>query len=110
MQLTVTQYRTDIAVLALRGELDTDTAPMLDDVLRPLLARPVPRVVVLVTGLEFCDSVGLSAFVVGHLHAVQRGGWIRIAGAGPFLAELLHTLGLTRYLAMYPDVARAAAA
>lgn len=107
MQAIVTEYRTDIAVLALRGELDTDTAPILTAALADLLARPVPRIVVVVDGLGFCDSVGLSTFVTSHVFAAQRGGWVRFAAPSPFLRQLMETLGLTRYITMYGDVEQA---
>ncbi len=107
MQATVTDYRTDVVVLALHGDLDTDTARTLHDALDRLLAHPAPRIVVDLAGLAFCDSTGLSAFVTGRDHAVQHGGWLRLAAPTVPLRQLLETVGLTRYLTIYPDVERA---
>jgi anti-sigma B factor antagonist len=110
MQATVTDHRSDVAVLHLGGELDADTAPQLHALLADLLERPVPRIVVDLTGLKFCDSVGLSAFITSKQVISARGGWLSFAGANPFLVQLLETVGLTRYFAMFPEVEDAIAA
>ena len=110
MQATVTDHRSDIAVLHLRGELDSDTAGQLHATLAELLERPVPRIVVDLTDLKFCDSVGLSAFVTCKQVITARGGWLSFAGANPFLSQLLDTVGLSRYFAVFPEVDDAIAA
>lgn len=110
MQATITDHRAEVAVLHLRGELDADTAGQLHAVLADLLERPVPRIVVDMTGLKFCDSVGLSAFITSKQVIAARGGWLSFAGANPFLAQLLETVGLGRYFAIFPEVDDAIAA
>lgn len=110
MQATVTDHRTDVAVLHLSGELDADTATQLHATLADLLERPVPRIVVDLTGLKFCDSVGLSAFIVSKQVIAARGGWLSFAGANPFLSQLMETVGLGRYFAIFPEVEDAIAA
>jgi anti-sigma B factor antagonist len=110
MQATVTDHRSDVAVLRLTGELDADTAKTLHATLSGLLERPVPRIVVDLADLKFCDSVGLSAFVTSKQVIAARGGWLSFAGANPFLVQLLETVGLSRYFAIFPEVEDAIAA
>lgn len=110
MQATVLDHRSDVAVLRLAGELDADTAAQLHDMLADLLERPVPRIVVDLTGLKFCDSVGLSAFVTAKQVIAARGGWLSFAGANHFLSDLLETVGLSRYFAIFAEVDDAIAA
>ncbi|RZU50737.1 SpoIIAA-like anti-anti-sigma regulatory factor [Krasilnikovia cinnamomea] len=110
MQATVTDHRSDVAVLRLTGELDADTAPTLRAKLTELLERPVPRIVVDLTDLKFCDSIGLSAFIVSKEVITARGGWMSFAGANPFLVRLMETVGLSRYFAIFPEVEDAIAA
>jgi anti-anti-sigma factor len=110
MQAKVTDHRPDVAVLHLRGELDADTAVKLHACLADLLERPVPRIVVDLTDLKFCDSVGLSAFVTSKQVITARGGWLSFAGANPFLTQLMETIGLSRYFAIFPEVEDAIAA
>lgn len=110
MQATVTDIRSDVAVLRLSGELDADTATRLHELLAELLERQVPRIVVDLADLKFCDSVGLSAFITAKQVIVERGGWLSFAGANKFLVTLLETVGLSRYFAIFPDVDDAIAA
>jgi len=110
MQATITDHRTDVAVLHLKGELDADTAATLHSALAGLLERPVPRIVVDLTDLKFCDSVGLSAFIISKQVITKRGGWLTLAGANPVLTRLMETVGLSRYFAMFSDVDDAIAA
>ncbi|MEU4562540.1 STAS domain-containing protein [Actinoplanes sp. NPDC023936] len=110
MRAIVIEYRSDVAVLQLCGELDADTAARLYTALADLLERPVPRIVVDLTALKFCDSVGLSAFITSKQVIAARGGWLSFAGADPFLAQLLETVGLSRYFAIFPEVEDAIAA
>jgi anti-sigma B factor antagonist len=110
MQAKVTEHRPDVAVLHLRGELDADTSNELHATLADLLDRPVPRIVVDLTDLKFCDSVGLSAFITSKQVIAARGGWLSFAGANPFLIQLMETVGLSRYFAIFPEVDDAIAA
>ncbi|MGX6603928.1 STAS domain-containing protein [Micromonosporaceae bacterium Da 78-11] len=110
MRATISDQRSDVAVLHLGGELDSDTARELHAMLAGLLERPVPRIVVDLTDLKFCDSVGLSAFVTSKQVIDVRGGWLSFAGANPFLAQLMETVGLSRYFAIFPEVDDAIAA
>jgi anti-anti-sigma factor len=110
MQATVTDIRSDVAVLRLSGELDADTSTRLHELLAELLERQVPRIVVDLSDLKFCDSVGLSAFITARQVVVARGGWMSFAGANRFLVTLLETVGLSRYFAIFPDVDDAIAA
>jgi anti-sigma B factor antagonist len=104
MQASVTDLRTDIAVLHLRGELDAETTAHLHAALTSLLERPVPRIVVDLAGLRFCDSTGLSAFIISKQVIAARGGWLSLAGASDFLRQLMETVGLTRYFTLHADV------
>ncbi|GAA4594490.1 anti-anti-sigma factor [Actinoplanes octamycinicus] len=110
MRATITEHRPDVAVLHLQGELDADTAEQLRAALAGLLDRPVPRIVVDLTGLKFCDSIGLSTFVISKEVIAARGGWLSFAAANPFLTTLLETVGLNRYFAIFPEVDDAIAA
>jgi anti-sigma B factor antagonist len=110
MQATVTDYRSGAVVLRLSGELDADTSGTLHATLAKLLERPVPRIVVDLADLKFCDSIGLSAFITGRQVITVRGGWLRFAGANPFMVQLLTTVGLSRYFETFPRVADALAA
>jgi anti-sigma B factor antagonist len=107
MQVSVAHHPPNTAVLVLRGSLDIDTAPALKANLSRLVDRAAPRVVVDVSGLDFCDSMGVGVLVTAHGRAQDKGGWVRLAGPSGFLRRLFDTLGLTEYLPLFPDVAAA---
>lgn len=109
MHVSVLGNPDDSVVVTVRGNLDIDSASVLDATLNQVLERPAPRIVVDLSGVEFCDSTGLSAFVVGHNRASATGGWVRLAAPGAWLAQLLDTVGLTGRLGVYPGVAEALA-
>nr|WP_296076385.1 STAS domain-containing protein [uncultured Actinoplanes sp.] len=91
-------------VVAVRGNLDVDSATVLTTALDQILDPPAPKVVVDLSGVEFCDSTGLSAFVLGHRRAAASGGWLRLAAPGEFLSQLLDTVGLSSRLGVYATV------
>ena len=79
MHVSVLGNPDDSVVVTVRGDLDIDSATVLTTTLDQVLERPVPRVVVDLSGVAFCDSTALSAFVVGHNRAAAAGGWLRLA-------------------------------
>jgi anti-anti-sigma factor len=67
-------------------------------------------VVVDLSGVTFCDSVGLSAFVVGHKYCTAAGGYLRLAAPTPFMIRLLQVVGVAGPLPIYQTVQSACAA
>ena len=104
MHVSVVDNSDDSVVVTVRGNLDIDSGTTLTTALEQVLERPGPRVVIDLSGIEFCDSTGLSALVVGHNRASAAGGWLRLAAPSEFLGRLLDTVGLTPRLAVYPTV------
>ena len=109
MHVTVLDNPDESVVVTVRGNLDIDSAPVLATTLDQVLDRAVPRIVVDLSGVEFCDSTGLSAFVVGHNRAAAAGGWVRLAAPTDWLTRLLDTVGLSKRLDVYPGVVDALA-
>lgn len=110
MHVSVVGNPDDSVVVSVRGHLDLDSAPVLATTLdQVLLDRPYPHVVVDLSGVEFCDSIGLSALVVGHRRAGDAGGWLRLASPGEWMTGLLETVGLSGRLGVYASVADALA-
>ncbi|MBV1851763.1 STAS domain-containing protein [Catellatospora tritici] len=97
-----------VVVVALVGELDLDSAPILRAVFSDLLDRGQFRIVVDAGELGFCDSVGLSALLLSHRACATQGGFVRLARVGAVLGNLLAMVGLAEVLACYDTVAAAA--
>lgn len=110
MHVSVVDNPDASVVISVRGNLDIDSAPVLTTTLDRILDRAAPRVVVDLSEVQFCDSTGLSAFVLSHNRATDTGGWLRLAGPNQFLFGLLETVGLTTRIGVYPTVAEALSA
>jgi anti-anti-sigma factor len=108
MDVDIVYRGEDAAVVTVRGQLDIDTAPIVRAAFETLSTRAVMRILVDLSGLEFCDSIGLSALVVAYRRCAEAGGWVRIAGPQPFLVRLLSVVGVAAVVPMYRTVDGAA--
>jgi anti-anti-sigma factor len=108
MDLEVTfrrgQTGADTAIVALSGELEIDGAPRLSEALSGLLESANTRIVVDLSGLVFCDSIGLSALVDAYKWCNRQGGWLRLAAPGVFLRHTLSVVGLLAQIPAYDTV------
>jgi anti-anti-sigma factor len=110
MDVTVTEGPDDgVTVVTLRGELGVDSAPEVEATLNGLIEGSVRRIVVDLSGLSFCDSIGLSTFVVAHRACTAAGGFVRLAAPPAFLLRVLTVVGLRRQLPIYDTVEAALA-
>jgi anti-sigma B factor antagonist len=95
---------TGVAVLSLDGQLDIDSAPRLRTALDDLQSRSVHRIVVDLTRLRFCDSIGLSALLVAARYCAEHGGFLRLANPSAFLQRICSVVGIAEALPMYRSV------
>ena len=79
--------------LALCGELTYGTAAMLDEYLAQAFASTRPHLVLDVLGLQFCDSVGLSALIGAQRRADLAGGRMVLRGVHGMLERVLRITG-----------------
>jgi anti-sigma B factor antagonist len=86
------------------GQLDMQTAPRLAATLERLIDEGVNRIVVDLSRLTFCDSMGLSALIVAHRSCVERGGYLRLAKPSPFLLNLLTVVGVRDVIGVYESL------
>ncbi len=107
MHVSVLGNPDDSVVVTVRGSLDIDSATVLGTTLEQVLERPHPRIVVDLSGVEFCDSTGLDPFVAGHDRAHRAGGWLRLAAPSECMRRLIETAGLPGRIGVYPGVAEA---
>lgn len=76
-------------VVALAGELDAMTVPILSETLEPLVASPAMCVVVAAGDLWFCDLRGVSRLVAARRGLRVKGGDLVLAEASPALRRLI---------------------
>ncbi|MCM2576771.1 STAS domain-containing protein [Streptomyces meridianus] len=85
----------DMLRLRLGGDLDCDTVHELHEVLDELLDGSAGRkhVVLDCSGLEICDSTGLSALLMVRRRVHDTGAQLHLTGRPPMLRRLLAVTG-----------------
>ncbi|MFE2993193.1 STAS domain-containing protein [Streptomyces sp. NPDC059262] len=92
------------------GELDVATRNQLGDHLEEVIAERTPaRVVLDMSGLDFCDASGLSVLVAAHHAAKGRQGQLRLVCPQQHIRRLLHITELSDVMPVFDTVARATA-
>lgn len=95
MELKVTtRTQADHTVVAVTGEIDLYTAPRLQSELMSALAKGPARLIVDMSGVEFCDSTGINVLLAAHRHARERGSELQLAGPGSATRKVLQVTGL----------------
>src|SRR6266571_611831 len=97
-------------VVSVGGELDLTTAPELLQALTRLVDDGYHHLIVDLTGLDFCDSSGLSVLVRVKNRLDEVGGNVTLAGATPVVERVLEVSGLAELFGSYRSVAEAQAA
>ncbi len=97
-------------VLELAGDLDYDQAPRLRQALETLAMQPAQRLVMDLTGIQFCDSSGITVLIVARNLAVAARADIALAGVPDNTLRILRIVGLDQIFPLHPDVDSAMAA
>lgn len=88
-------------IVALCGDLDIATAPVLREELLGRL-EPGGRVLILdLSALSFCDAAGLAILVGTQRRATMLGIAVRLVAPRPLTAKMLRVTGLDRVFAVY---------
>ena len=105
-----TDNRQSISVVKVKGRVDSETAPELDDALTKLLQANRNQIVLNLQGVDYMSSAGLRAIVKAY-QAVQKGGGnLRLASVSTPVEVILRTVGMMQMLQMYPTEQEAMAA
>jgi len=78
------------------GEIDLYSAPKLQTDLAAIIdsAAPAARIVVDMSGVEFCDSTGMNVLLSCLRQARERGGELELAAPRPAIKKILQVTGL----------------
>jgi anti-sigma B factor antagonist len=96
--------RADHAVVTMAGELDVAATGTLGRRLSALVGDGFVRIVIDLADLVFCDASGLGMLIKTAGLVGRRGGWLRIAAAGPMIDRIIGITGLRRVLPAYGTV------
>lgn len=91
------------------GEIDLYTAPRLRaELMTALTGRAAVRLVVDMSGIEFCDSTGMNVFLAAHRRAQEQGGDLQLASPRPMIKKVLRVTGLDSVFTVLPEPAAGA--
>jgi anti-sigma B factor antagonist len=92
--------------MSVAGEIDLYTAPRLHGELVTALASGSPaRIVVDMSGVEFCDSTGMNVLLAAQRRAREGGGDLQLAGPRPAIRKVLQVTGLETVFTVLDDTA-----
>ena len=92
--------------MSVAGEIDLYTAPRLHGELVTVLAGDDPvRLVVDMSGVEFCDSTGMNVLLAAHRRAREHGGDLELAAPRPSVRKILQVTGLESVFTVTDDSA-----
>jgi anti-sigma B factor antagonist len=97
-----TDNRQIVSVMKVRGRVDSETAPELDEALTKLLQDSRNKIVLDLEGVEYMSSAGLRAVVKGFQEAKKSGGDLRLACVSSPVEMILYTIGMNHMIRMFP--------
>ncbi|MFF9851101.1 STAS domain-containing protein [Streptomyces litmocidini] len=110
LNVDVTIRDTGTAVLSLGGELDMETAQLLDDRLAEQLRQGRASLVLDLSALGFMDSSGLNVLIRAVHKARALGGDLYLAAPTSPVRRILEITGVTTTIPPHAGVAEALAA
>lgn len=96
LEIETRQRDPEVSVLALRGEVDIESAETLDSALGEIENSQTPACVVLdLTALEFIDSMGISVLVKAHRRAESSERRLVLNNPQPQIKRVFDISGIT---------------
>lgn len=102
--VTLSRPRPAVAVLAVRGEIDTLTTPQLETGVNELLAAPADRVVLDLTEVSFLASSGLAVLIRAAQLAGERSQRLRLVIATRAVRRPLQVTGSDQLFELFDDL------
>jgi anti-sigma B factor antagonist len=90
--------------MAISGEIDLYTAPRLQAEFSRLLENGPDRVVIDMSGVEFCDSTGMNVLLSALKRMRERGGVLEVAAPRPAVRKILQVTGLDSVFVVHDAV------
>jgi anti-sigma B factor antagonist len=91
-----------VACLALHGELDLASAPILEGSLLEVERQAPSRLVIDLSALQFLDSTGLRLLLAAHSRAQQRGAELVLRPGEPAVQRVFDVSGALDVLRFEP--------
>ena len=102
------RFQGDHAIVIATGEIDLYTAPRLQSELAAVIANSAPatKIVVDMSGVDFCDSTGMNVLLSCLRQARERGGELELAAPRQAVRKILQVTGLDAVFTISADSVR----
>ena len=97
-----------IPIVAVRGEVDVESAPALRTALGNILATDVPALIVDLSEVGFLDSTGLGALVAARSSVAESDRRMAVVCESDRIIKLFRITGLDSVFEIYPSTEAAA--
>jgi anti-sigma B factor antagonist len=101
--LIVTNDSQNVAIMNVKGRVDSNTAPELDSALSNLLDGDKNKIVLNLSAVEYLSSAGLRALVKALKGAQKTGGDVRLAAVSEPIEVILRTVGMMQMFKLFPN-------
>lgn len=92
----------NVPLMRVIGQVDSESAPKLDEALQKLLEKN-NKIVLNLQEVEFISSAGLRAIVRAYQAAKKKDGDVHLACVPESIEGVLLTVGMTQMLKSYPN-------
>ena len=99
----VTDNTQDVAIMSVKGYVDSDTAPELDSALENLLKSEKNKIVLNLEAVEYLSSAGLRTLVKALKEAQKSGGDLRLAAVSEPIEVIFRTVGMLQMFKMFSN-------
>ena len=107
--LIETDNTQSVSVMKVKGRVDSDTAPELDNALSKLLNDNKNKIVLNLQSVDYLSSAGLRAMVKALKDAQKAGGDVRLASVSEPIEVILRTVGMMQMFKLFSTSEEAAA-
>jgi anti-sigma B factor antagonist len=106
---TSVEHRDGVTVLAVSGEIDMASAPVLDRAVAGVLADDPAALVIDLTKVQFLDPAGLQILVAAR-EKVGESARFAVAAHGPITSRIIELVDLDEFLSLHETLEDALAA
>jgi anti-sigma B factor antagonist len=97
-------------ILTLEGEIDLHRSPEIKELLRPLVQRKAPRILLDLSGVTYMDSSGLAVVIEALQSVLGYGGKFGLFGLQKSVLNIFEIARLDQVFEIFSDKAAALAA
>jgi anti-sigma B factor antagonist len=101
MKITTSQ-KDQITIIDVEGEVDTNTAPELQDKLVPMV-QPNSKILLDMKGVTYMSSAGLRFVLTLYRRANAQGARIVLATVSPEIQETMEMVGFMKFFTLSAD-------